>query len=290
MLNKGSNKVDFYKTKYGENLLIDLIRLESLEKHIKKDESHYLSYFDITIITNGNGRFRIDENQYKIKKGLVVFTSPGQIRKWDFDKVPKGYVLIFEEEFITTFFNDQKFIAGLKYFNRHLDSPALNLGKADMLHIVKIFEDIEQEIRNFKTNDKHILRALLYQVLIWLKRKFDDIKLPHNSPENNRHISLFIDSVSKNFTKQHTVLFYAEKLCISAGHLNDLSKSVIGISAKKYILNRVFIEAKKLLAFTDLPISEIALNLGFVDTSYFIRKFKSETNRTPLAFRKENNP
>ena len=282
-----SNKFDFYKKKYGKNLLIDLIRLESLEKYINTDSSHSLSYFDITLITGGEGQFFLDGNKYVLEKGLVIFSSPGQIRKWNFNKVPNGYVLIFEKAFLTSFFSDPRFINKLSYFNRDLKDYSLRLGRTDITSIVDIFESIEIEIKNFKNNDEHILRALLYQVLIWLNRKYDTSKLPINHTPDNRHISKLIVLVSEKFKQEHSVSFYANELNISKGHLNDLSKSVLGISAKKYISEKIMAEAKRLLILSDSPVSDIALELGFIDTSYFIKQFKSETGKTPLFFRKE---
>src|SRR5688572_2051360 len=101
---------DFFRTKYGEELLIDLIRLESLEKYIKLSPVQRLTYYDITIIADGQGTFSIDSHEQGIRRGSIFFSSPGQIRKWKTDRVPKGYVLIFENEFLCTFFNDTQFV------------------------------------------------------------------------------------------------------------------------------------------------------------------------------------
>ena len=258
-----------------------------MEKYINSDNSHYLSYFDITLITCGEGQFCLDEKKYELEKGLVIFSSPGQIRKWDFEKVPKGYVLIFEKAFLASFFSDPVFIDKLSFFKRDLKNYALQLDKSDLIHIVGIFKNIESEIGNIKDNDDHILRALLYQALIWLNRKFKAAELLQN--QTNRHICNFIDLVSVKFKREHNVSFYANELNISPGHLNDLSKSVLGISAKKYITERILTEAKKFLVLSDSPVSEIASELGYIDTSYFIRRFKNETGMTPISFRKEQN-
>ncbi len=284
-----SKKIDFHKTKYGKNLLIDLIRLESLEKYIHSDSFHHLSYYDITLITEGEGQFILDGKKYELKNGLVVFSLPGQNRKWIFNKVPTGYVLIFEKAFLVSFFSDNEFVDKLLYFNRDLKNYSLRLNETDTISIVDIFENIEHEIKNFKKNDEHILRALLYQALIWLNRKFNASESHRNHTGPNRHISKFINLLSKKYKDEHHVSYYADKLNISTGHLNDLSKSFLGISAKKYISVKIITEAKKLLVLSDSPVSEIALELGFINTSYFIKMFKSETGKTPLSFRKGQN-
>jgi AraC-like DNA-binding protein len=45
------------------------------------------------------------------------------------------------------------------------------------------------------------------------------------------------------------------------------------------------LEAKRLLTFANLPVSEIAANLGFFDLSCFSKIFRSETGASPLEFR-----
>lgn len=49
-------------------------------------------------------------------------------------------------------------------------------------------------------------------------------------------------------------------------------------------------EAKKLLAYTDMPISEIASALHFSTVSYFIRSFRQHTGKTPFIYRREQKP
>jgi AraC-like DNA-binding protein len=52
-------------------------------------------------------------------------------------------------------------------------------------------------------------------------------------------------------------------------------------------LNRYRItQAKRLLRETDQSITEIALTVGFSDSSYFSRVFRRETGLSPDAFRR----
>jgi AraC-like DNA-binding protein len=283
-------KYDFFKTKYGDELLIDLIRLESLEKYITEKCPHYLTYYDITLLTGGKGNFCIDQYQYDIQPGTVLFSSPGQVRHWNIESLPKGYVLIFEEEFLMHFLNDLQFISDLKYFNNRSNPPQIHLSAADLQYLIQIMKNIEQEVSTFNRYDQYILQALLYQILVWLNRKYSALHLTTNTENNNRYISLFSKLVNQNFNEQHSVSFYAEKLNITAGHLNDLSKLHLGTNAKQFIQNRIMLQAKRMLLYTNLQVEEIALQLSFENTTYFIRKFKNETGLTPLAFRKNKIP
>jgi AraC family transcriptional activator of pobA len=135
---------DFFRTKYGEELLIDLIHLEDLDKYIKLSPIQRLSYYDITVITDGNGTFTIDDHEQELKQGNVFFSSPGQIRKWNTTLTPKGYVLIFEDEFLCSFFNDTQFTKDLSYFNLYDRPPVLELTSDDFLKLTELLQDIKQ--------------------------------------------------------------------------------------------------------------------------------------------------
>lgn len=285
-----ARKYDFFKTKYGNELLIDLIRLENLERYIIEDRPHFLSYFDITLITGGKGYFYIDQYKYKIQPGSILFSSPGQIRHWDTEVLPKGYVLIFEEEFLNRFLNDLQFINDLKYFNTGNNPPKIDLLATDMQYLIALMENIEQEINTFSLNDQYILQALLYQTLAWLNRKYSIAYHTVNTENNNRYIVQYSKLVNKNFKYHHSVAYYADKINITSGHLNDLCKLHLGINAKQYIQNRIILEAKRLLLYSDLQIEEIALQVGFENATYFIRKFKQIAGITPLSFRKTKYP
>ncbi len=281
---------DFFKTKYGEELLIDLIHLEDLGKYIKLSPIQRLSYYDITIITGGNGTFSIDDHEQELKQYNVFFSSPGQIRKWSTIQTPKGYVLIFEDEFLCTFFNDKQFTKQLSYFNLCDSPPVVELTPDDFLKLKGLLQDIKAEILSFKNNDKHILRALLYQTLIFLNRKYVTAYPLSAKKSTNRYIEQFAQLVETNFNQERAVEYYAQKLHITSGHLNCVVKEHCGISAKKYILNKTILEAKKLLRYTDMSIQQIADYLHYENTTYFTKIFREHTNITPLNFRKQTNP
>jgi AraC-like DNA-binding protein len=281
---------DFFKTKYGEELLIDLLCLEDLAKYIKLSPVQRLTYYDITIIADGSGTLNIDNYEYDLEQGVVFFSSPGQIRKWNTGKVPKGHVLIFEDEFLCTFFSDTQFVRNLSCFNSCDTPPVLQLQRGEYHELIVLFEGVRNEISSFKKSDTHILRALLYQILILLNRKFTSVYPASGKKTMNRYVNSFIQLVNTNHHRHRSVDYYARQLHITSGHLNSLVKSYFGKSAKKYILNRNVLEAKRMLQYTNLGVDEIANHLNYETSTYFIRTFREHTDMTPLHFRKLKNP
>lgn len=78
----------------------------------------------------------------------------------------------------------------------------------------------------------------------------------------------------------------ADKCCMSKSQLNRKIRAIAGYSTAAYILQIRLEKAKRLLATTEQPISDISMLCGFEDTSYFARVFKQLFKVTPSLFRK----
>ena len=155
-----------------------------------------------------------------------------------------------------------------------------------------LLKNIKIEIDAYLQNDVHVLRALLYEILMLLDRAFQKMVSMDNMNKGNgnMYIARFMELVNIHLKEQHTVSFYADKLCITPNYLNEIVTSTKGISAKQYIRNKVMDEAKRLLTYTDFPISDIAFELHFSTVSYFIRSFRQYTGTTPLLYRRTHKP
>lgn len=280
----------FYKTKYGEELLIDVVELQHIKKYVEKDPIHQLSYYDITFITEGKGNFHIEDKAYYVKPHDVIFSKPGEIRKWDKERIINGYALIFEEEFLTSFFNDIHFLQNLSFFHSTKPTAKISLDK-EQIQILELLNKIKNEIKTYQTKDKHILRALLYEILTHLQRIYSKSNAITVKPVvTNSHVDKFIQLVERDFKQERSICYYADKLCLTPNYLNEVVKRTLGINAKQYIQNKTLTEIKKKLTYSPFSISEIAEEFHFDNISYFIRSFRKQTGKTPLNYRKSTQP
>lgn len=259
----------FHKNKYGSELLIDVVELKYVKKFLTESSVHTLTYYDITFITEGEGSFSIDNRTY--------------------EAFP-------QDEFLSSLFRDSMFVRHLAFFKPEKTSAKLHLPDELYTRVLQVLHNIKTEIDSYKQNDNdvHVLRALLYEVLMLLERAYQKAvsneEIPTDKEINNTHIDRFIHLVGTHLKEQHSVQFYADKLCITPNYLNEIITSVMGVSAKQYIQNKVIDEAMRLLAYTDAPISDIAFELHFSTVSYFIRRFRQHTGETPLLYRKKYKP
>lgn len=76
--------------------------------------------------------------------------------------------------------------------------------------------------------------------------------------------------------------------CISKSHLYKISEQCFGLGIAEHIRSIRIHISKQLLGDTDIPIYEIADQVGIHDYNYFTKVFKRETGILPTLYRKEN--
>lgn len=282
----------FHKNKYGSELLIDVVELKYIKRFLSQGPVHTLTYYDITFVTEGEGDFSIDNQTDKAVPGDVFFSKPGEIRYWDTNHIINGYALIFEDKFLSSIFKDDLFVQHLSFFQLERTSARLHLPDELYKRLLQLLYDIKVEINLYKQNGIHVLRALLFEVLMLLNRTYQKLIFVGelNLETTNIHISKFVRLVGTELRKEHSVQYYADRLCITPNYLNEIVSSVLNISAKQYIQNKVMDEAKRLLVYTNFSISEIAFELHFSTVSYFVRSFRRHVGETPLLYRQTHKP
>ena len=93
----------------------------------------------------------------------------------------------------------------------------------------------------------------------------------------------------KNLLTQHIhqkqkVSEYADMLSVTANHLNKCIKQTTNKTAQDLLNDMLIMEAKSLLKYSNLHISEIAVKLCNQTSSNFARFFKKQTGVSPKAY------
>jgi len=94
--------------------------------------------------------------------------------------------------------------------------------------------------------------------------------------------------LERNLQNELRLSHVAEAISVSAGYLSAVFKKETGRTLTDYINTTRIDRAKHLLRSTDLQIQTIAQDCGFLDLHYFCRVFKSHTDTTPSAYRRDN--
>lgn len=91
--------------------------------------------------------------------------------------------------------------------------------------------------------------------------------------------------IKENLHRDTSLDVLSDYVDLSPEYLLRLFKKREGQTILHYINELKIVKAKKLIADGNLPIKDIAIELGFTSSGYFSRFFKSKTGMTPQAFR-----
>lgn len=275
----------FNPEKYGAQLMVDVARIEDMPSFAKTIEPYHLNFYDITLIKGGRGSFWLDDQQYTIEPNQVLFTTPGQVRRWFVEDL-QGICLFFPAEFLLSHFNNPLLLHQLRYF--HTTSSPMNiiLNSAQAEHLDSRLDIMRTEITNLKTDSDMLLRCIALEIMISLNRWYAECHGNSKDSGLSPTIIKFRQLLESHFFKYHNVSHYAALLGATPGHLNVLCKAYLGRTASELIADRIYLEAKRKLIHTSIDIDSLSDTLGFSSASYFCRAFKRHCGTTPLQYRK----
>lgn len=97
----------------------------------------------------------------------------------------------------------------------------------------------------------------------------------------------FIALVNEHCFRQHTLDFYADKLCITQRYLGTLVRQASGTTAKEWIDRALINEAKVALKHSDVTVAQLADRLNFPNPAFFSKFFKRMTGMTPTQYKSQ---
>jgi AraC family transcriptional regulator, transcriptional activator of pobA len=216
----------------------------------------------------------------------ILFLTPRMVPKLKFTcTAPKGWIL----EFSADFFRDQYMegfnVRNIDIYYQGSEIPMIALSPKIGERINSIAEMIAELLQSQIPYKEAATSSLLKTLLVYCDSKCN-IKLKNNS--NNHHLNIvteFKHLVSKNLQQKHQVTDYAEMMNITPKYLNQVVKSVMGVTAKSLIQEQLIIQACRELKFSNDSIKEIAINLGFLEPEHFTNFFKKNLGYPPLEYR-----
>ena len=286
--------MNIVKTYQNVNNKIDSIsfgisKMEEIytKRNGRVDEPHRHNYYTVLIVNKAKGQHKIDFNSYELSNKQIYFVAPGQVHQVIEEEQSFGFAMTFSNQFLIENSIQLSFIESLNLFQNYGQNPPL-IPTENQFEAIEGFSNQIFNLFNSEANMKFLsIGAFLKLLLIECNNicSINPIESDIDSSGDNL-IRLFKNEVEKNYKKEHSTTFYANKLFITPDHLNRTFKAKIGKTAKDYIQARIITEAKRLLYFTDLSNKEIGFELGFNEPANFSAFFKKQTQVSPSNFKK----
>lgn len=259
---------------------------------------HTHSYYEIIWFQEGEGVHTIDFVEYTIKPNTFFFISPGQIHNFD-KKKAKGTIFKFIPEFLSDEYTTEDIFLKYSIFNTIDTPPYKIIDSEDKLYSLHRMESaMEREIPRLSSFGHHrFLQSLLRIMLIIFERheseNITSVNSEHVLPELNvtnnvhNHFIRFRQALENNYSHLHNVKDYAELLGVGTKYLTTIVKECSHRTPLQLINERILLEAKRQLRYSNKMVKEIAFDLGYDDPSYFVKQFKRHMGMLPTEFREK---
>jgi AraC family transcriptional regulator len=151
-------------------------------------------------------------------------------------------------------------------------------------------EAIASELENGDAGWREVIRSLVNQLTVYLlrahidARRSDEVELSRVGVVDRR-LRRAIEFMSDNCGRELSLTEIAGAAYLSEFHFARLFKKITGATPHAYLASLRIERARRLLAESDLPITEVGAEVGYNSQSHFTKIFREATGMTPKAFR-----
>lgn len=226
----------------------------------------------LAVIDAGHGSVTVDFLQHPLKKRSAVWIPPGAVHRWDDIAGVAGHLVLFVPTAPVT--HATRELAASPDLVAHWSVPDTDWPFVDAARNHLLLEASGSPGTTPTELPEILLSALIAR-----------LRPPHAEAQSTHPVfRLFRSSVEAHFREHHDAGYYARTLGYAPRTLSRAVQQVTGRTAKAYIVDRIILEAKRLLAHDRVTATRCAHALGFPDASNFSVFFRKATGKRPGAW------
>jgi AraC family transcriptional activator of pobA len=283
---------------YGDppnNRAFDFIHIETIESRSSINNwtirpHRHLNLYQLLLIQCGGGQMFYETSRCGFDGPSAIFVTPRMVHGFRFTPVTtQGWVLTFSEDVADAL--GAKSIGGLDLLSEFETQPVIRF--CDSFETRRLWahcEDLQEEALLGRPNSRVAMSGYLGLIAVGAMRLSQNLVSTGTLAQKCKDsvVQGLRQLIEQHYRGERAINFYAEKLRMTPDRLNDHVKRLMGVTAGHLIRQRILIEAKRQLVFTNEPINQIAFGLSFTDPSHFTRFFRRHTGTTPHSFRNAN--
>ncbi len=228
----------------------------------------------LALVDEGSGSITVDFADHALSPGSVVWVTAGAVHRWGEVADLAGRLILF----IPT--------APVTEATRALVAtpsvqPVWRIPAEERRFVAAAVEHLVLETENPAPGASAELPAILLSALLARLRP----TLAVTDVENRLFVA-FRERVEADFREHHDAEHYARALGYAPRTLSRAVSRATGSTAKAWLVERIVLEAKRLLAHEELTATACAAVLGFTDASNFSVFFRQATGERPGAWQK----
>jgi len=253
-------------------------------------DAAYQPFIKILFLKAGSA-LHIDFQQHALEHDALFFITPRQWYQLNDNPANQGSLIYYNRDFYCIEIHDKEVACDGILYNNIFQASCVLLQPNESQIISDIIEELAVEIRQDDSSLEEMLRLLLKKIIIKSVRVWKAAHTPgaddhEEKQEDVEFMRKFSQLVELNYKQRHAVADYADLLNITPKALTKRVSKYSKSTPNDVIKDRIILEAKRLLAHSDLQVKEISYALGYEDPAYFNRLFTKLTDTSPAEFRR----
>lgn len=247
--------------------------------------------YSIIWLAEGNCLCRNGRVHHEVRAPALIFTTPFQDLELLAGEAPfAGKRIRFHGDFYCIEQHKAEVACNGILFNNVYAVPFVALDEQGALQVARYLDLLEEDFHHVDRSGWHEMVIAHLQIILILatRLKLREMELSDDGLPTAAQPTIlqFRSLIEAHFRAWHKPSHYAAALGVSGNALGKLTKRHLLRSPTELILERLLLEAKRLLHFTTMSVKEIAFQLGFTDFGYFGRVFRKHCGISPTEYRR----
>ena len=253
---------------------------------------HYHDYYEIYYLLAGDRYYFVKDKTYHIKSGSFVLIKPYDIHSTSKanENGYERYLITFRKKFLEDFLKGTDCEILLTSFIN--GGNVATFSPEDRVVAENILSAMLSEYQQKKAGYLQFLKASLMQLLLIVSRysadgESDKARAVDYFNPTHKTVSNVAAYINNNYSEDITLTSISNQFFISPCYFSRIFKAATGFSFVEYLNGVRLKEARKLLAKTNLPVSDIGDRVGYKSNTHFGRAFKAAFGISPTLYRKK---
>jgi AraC family transcriptional activator of pobA len=262
---------------------VETIQARGARHHWKiRPHLHHLLH-QMVLVSQGRGVARAEDTLFPFEPPALTFTPAGSVHAYEFEPGTVGFVITFGQDIVDELAQRDPAISQLFVTPRTLELPPHAATTAVLQDVQRLAAEHAEGAAGRALAVEGWLALLLAHAL----RLSQAPEPPGRAspPRSRQLVTRFRALLESRLSSGLSVPQYALALRVSEAQLRHACLAATGQPPGQIIHARLLLEAKRQLAYTALPVREIAYALGFEDSAYFTRFFTRRTGVSPRSYR-----
>ncbi|MEM8887038.1 MAG: AraC family transcriptional regulator [Bacteroidota bacterium] len=242
------------------------------------------NFYGIFFFTKANAKLIIDGQQSEIKDQYILFYYPFQQLSVEGDF--EGILVQFHPDFFCIDIHARDIGCQGFLFNNFFNDFLVRCNAEEFRELLGFHASLQKELKQKYIGQLDMVSSLLKIFLIKAVRMKQGKSHQLSLKKDNLHHQIE-QLIEQHFRQQSSADFYVKELGISPSTFNRLCHAYFDNSFINILNLKRVAAAKNRLFLSNLPVKEIAYEVGYNDPLYFSRVFRKHSGISPSEFRKQ---